>query len=388
MFSMIQRTAGTPQAPPNGMGLVREYFEEIFVPMIECMRLEPDIDQLCNIVRSFTECVELLVDPLSADQIGVICVVVQELMQASKERRQEREKKVANEDADEETMDQVQAETEDESEFLGLIIDFVNRMVKNAGQTFAASFHQHLAPSVTQFLTSPQASQPEQVTAICIFDDIIEHGGQQAVSEYAPPFLPFLLQNMASPDVEIRQACLYGIGVLGQVLSPDVFLPHRDKILGALAQIVEAADSRAEENYPSTCNAASAFRKICAGPNGAGLDLDSLWPRWLSWLPLDGDEDEARLTHVRLMDMVQAQDANVVGGAKLRNLPQLVRIFSDVVFSMTVSDRELNGRIASFWKALNAQLPAEAIQQLVAPLSAKQQEKLADCLKFADISSA
>jgi hypothetical protein len=61
----------------------------------------------------------------------------------------------------------------------------------------------------------------ERVTAICIFDDIIEFGGAVA-AQYIPSFLPFVFQHCAHTDVEIRQACLYGVGVMAQVHSARV----------------------------------------------------------------------------------------------------------------------------------------------------------------------
>ena len=62
----------------------------------------------------------------------------------------------------------------------------------------------------------PPTLQMERVTAICIFDDIIEFGGAVA-AQYIPAFLPFVFQHCAHVDVEIRQACLYGVGVMAQV---------------------------------------------------------------------------------------------------------------------------------------------------------------------------
>ena len=143
--------------------------------------------------------------------------------------------------------------------------------------------------------------------------------------------------------------------------------------------------TRAQDNYPSTCNAASAFLKVLISPvgNQVGLDLAAVFPQWLQWLPLNGDEDEARATHARLMTLVEQQNAAVLG-AGLANLPALVRIFSDVAFSAEVSDSVLNGRIAAFWVRLSAQLPAAAIAQLQAPLSEVQRAKLVDCVAYAN----
>jgi hypothetical protein len=135
--------------------VVRALFEHLFEPMADCMRLEPDIEQECNIVRSFTECVELLHEPLAIDQLKCVSEVVKDTMIASSTRRQERVKQLQADDVDEETVEKFEVADSDEAELLGLLIDFTNRMVKNAKDSFMPVFHEQLAQQVhTHFKAS------------------------------------------------------------------------------------------------------------------------------------------------------------------------------------------------------------------------------------------
>lgn len=300
-------------------------------------------------------------------------------MIASSERRAERAKKAAAEEADEETLERLQDEDADEAELLGLLIDFTNRMVKNSGALFASVFHEQLFEQVSRYLSAADSSQPERVTAICILDDVLEHGGAPA-AQYIPAFLPYVVQNATHADAEIRQACLYGVGVLATVAPPAVFMPHRDALLPRLVALIEAPDARSDDNYPSTCNAASAIVKLLASPvgNHAGLDAAAMWPRVLSWLPLGGDEDEACRVHTHVMELVQQNRADVIG-AQSANLPALVRTFADILHSEVLSSPALDAKIGAFWRQIRASVPAALVEQLVGALPPASQASLAKC---------
>eukprot|EP00455_Lapot_gusevi_P047330 TRINITY_DN6380_c0_g1_i1.p1 TRINITY_DN6380_c0_g1~~TRINITY_DN6380_c0_g1_i1.p1 ORF type:complete len:955 (-),score=344.36 TRINITY_DN6380_c0_g1_i1:235-2901(-) len=355
----------------QGLEYVRQLFEEAFPSMLKCMMLEPDIDQLCNIVRCFTECLECIPGSLSAEQNESVVQVVYNLLEASKERRQQRLSKLQSEDADDEEAEQVDELNDAETELLGFLIDFNNRMVKASGEVYTASFHTHLLPIITTFLTDASSSVSERVTALCVMDDIIEHGGSLAL-QYAPAFLPFALNNITNADVDIRQAAIYGAGVLSQV-TPHIILPHLTEMMSSLVSVATAPDARSEDNYPSTCNAVSALRKVLEHAN-EGLNLAEWWARWVTWLPLDGDEDEAKLNHTRLLELVQAQDVNVMG-QDLSNMPRIVSVLCEVWGSITVSDSELDKRITDFLRSVQQQMP-----QLLSATSPDHQQKIAQIL--------
>jgi hypothetical protein len=51
--------------------------------------------------------------------------------------------------------------------------------------------------------------------AICVIDDVIEHGAQHCL-KYQNFFLPLLFSGIQSSHAEIRQASAYGFGVLAK----------------------------------------------------------------------------------------------------------------------------------------------------------------------------
>jgi hypothetical protein len=46
-----------------------------------------------------------------------------------------------------------------------------------------------------------------------MFDDVIEHCGQ-AAHQYLPQVVPYMMNYMNDTDTQVRQAAVYGIGVV------------------------------------------------------------------------------------------------------------------------------------------------------------------------------
>ncbi|KAI8430146.1 hypothetical protein MSG28_000535 [Choristoneura fumiferana] len=74
-----------------------------------------------------------------------------------------------------------------------------------------------LLPHLVQ-LMAPQRPYSDRQWAICIFDDVIEFGGQYspACVKYQDIFLEPMLGGLCSAEPEVRQAAAYGCGVLAQ----------------------------------------------------------------------------------------------------------------------------------------------------------------------------
>ncbi len=63
-------------------------------------------------------------------------------------------------------------------------------------------------------------------------------------------------------DAGMRQAAVYGIGLLAQFLGSHI-QPHLPVILNRLNAIISDKNSRDNENVQATENAICAFGKIC-----------------------------------------------------------------------------------------------------------------------------
>lgn len=84
--------------------------------------------------------------------------------------------------------------------------------------------------------------------------------------------------------------------------------------------MISAADSRSVENINPTENAISAVTKILKF-NGAAIPVDEVLARWVAWLPVWEDEDEAPHIYGYFCDLVEANHP-VLLGPNHCNLPR------------------------------------------------------------------
>jgi hypothetical protein len=75
---------------------------------------------------------------------------------------------------------------------------------------------------------------------------------------------------------EVRQAAVYGCGVMGQHGGPT-YAPACAEALGKLMKVIAAPESRSEENINATENAISAVTKII---KYSGINKDEVIPHW------------------------------------------------------------------------------------------------------------
>ncbi|KAI8430138.1 hypothetical protein MSG28_000535 [Choristoneura fumiferana] len=115
-----------------------------------------------------------------------------------------------------------------------------------------------LLPHLVQ-LMAPQRPYSDRQWAICIFDDVIEFGGQYspACVKYQDIFLEPMLGGLCSAEPEVRQAAAYGCGVLAQFGGLQ-FADACARAVPLLAAIVAEPDSRSIEKINATENAISA----------------------------------------------------------------------------------------------------------------------------------
>lgn len=62
---------------------------------------------------------------------------------------------------------------------------------------------------------APGRSWADHQWALCVLDDTIEYGGPACV-KYQAYFLPAILSYIQDRSPDVRQAAVYGCGVLGQ----------------------------------------------------------------------------------------------------------------------------------------------------------------------------
>ncbi|KAI8430149.1 hypothetical protein MSG28_000535 [Choristoneura fumiferana] len=159
-----------------------------------------------------------------------------------------------------------------------------------------------LLPHLVQ-LMAPQRPYSDRQWAICIFDDVIEFGGQYspACVKYQDIFLEPMLGGLCSAEPEVRQAAAYGCGVLAQFGGLQ-FADACARAVPLLAAIVAEPDSRSIEKINATENAISAVTKIIKY-NHAKINRDEIIRHWLTWLPVVEDTEEAPHVYALLCEL-------------------------------------------------------------------------------------
>lgn len=96
---------------------------------------------------------------------------------------------------------------------------------------------------------------------LCFVDDLIEHTGPQswALKDF---FLPSFLRGVMHQQNDIKQTAVYGVGIAAMTGGPE-YTAALAEFVPLLIQIIEANDSRSDDNNICTENAISAMTKVC-----------------------------------------------------------------------------------------------------------------------------
>lgn len=88
-----------------------------------------------------------------------------------------------------------------------------------------------------------------------------------------------MLQYVKDKQAEVRQAAIYGCGILGQ-FGGEQFAPTCAQVLPMLLDVVLASESREPENVNPTENAISAIAKILKYNSSSVLNPDEMLTLW------------------------------------------------------------------------------------------------------------
>jgi hypothetical protein len=301
-------------------------------------------------------------------QVAQAVEVIKMLLTESAERKRERILKKGSEDCDEEEEELMDDQNLQEEELLDEAASIVTALLKTDAQVFM----QHCTPILNIYsamLQAPDAA--DRRTALCVFDDIFENAISFSIG-FLPQFLPIYLQQAVDVDADVRQAAVYGLGVLAQH-GGEAFAPHVLQTAQALIAVISKADSRSDASVMATDNAISALTKVVVFQPNA-VNLQELGPMWLSFLPVESDEVEARIVHAHLCTLTEA-NAPWLLGENYKHVPQLVSIFTKIVDGPLV-DEPLQHRVVGQLQRFRAQMPQELLQAAWQSLSEAGRAKL------------
>merc|ERR1719282_1839548 len=174
----------------------------------------------------------------------VLCKLVTE----SVERRTERAKAQEEEEPDEEEEEQIAGEAEREEILISNVVECVGTFMKVHHSAYLPIFEEHMA-QIVMAMMQPTAFDSDRSAALCVFDDLIEHCSADGGSErYIASLLPFYLQYSQDANTEVRQAAVYGIGVLAEFGQAFIGEAEQQQCAQAMIQVIEAPGAWEEDN--------------------------------------------------------------------------------------------------------------------------------------------
>jgi len=108
-----------------------------------------------------------------------------------------------------------QLETEDNEDVY--VLSKVADVLHSLFVTYKADFFPMFDTLVGHFvrMLGPERPWSDRQWSLCVFDDVIEFGGPACI-KYQEHFLGPILTSVQDKQPEVRQAAVYGCGILGQ----------------------------------------------------------------------------------------------------------------------------------------------------------------------------
>ncbi|CAD5228158.1 unnamed protein product [Bursaphelenchus okinawaensis] len=368
----------------QGVDTERAVFNRIFEPLIKSLENESDLEVLASKLYAVAQMIEETGTRLFGEnELKIVLGVVQNQMKRYEERQVEIKKSRKDDDFDEEDQQELEAIYDSEASVLARIADVVHYSFAAFGEKMLPYF----AELNQQFAVLLDSSRPwrDRQWGTCIYDDIIEYGGDQGRLQYQQVYLPNLLRHAGDDDYpEVRQAAAYGIGVLAMKGGPQ-FAPFCAEAVTVMAHAINLPNAReSEEGLAATENAISAVAKILKH-NSSALDTNTVIPAFISWLPIWQDDEELPYVYDYFCDLVEGQHSAVIG-ANNENVPKMFQIilstFSHGAFETDEPAKELiqtKERLANILKALRQN--ETLFQQIVSSIQiSPQQHKILEVI--------
>ncbi|GIX94542.1 importin-5 [Caerostris extrusa] len=291
-------------AKVSGNAYVQEMWRYMLPPLLQALDSEPECEVLCEHMAAFSQCLDVLHYPcLPPDDLRTIVNILNKNLVGHYERSIEREAKRKEEDYDE-VLEESLIKEDDEDNFMGILM--------------------YYCPHFVHLINSNRPWSDRQ-WSLCVFSDVIEHGGP-ACSRYQGYFLEPLLSSLKDENVDLRQTAAYTVGVLSQFGGPD-FAKFCSECLPVLIEIINSPNSRSEENERATENAISAVTKFFVY-NNSFINMEELLPAWISWLPVWEDQEEVICIYNFLCSLLETNNPLLLGNDNC-NLPRIVQVVAE-----------------------------------------------------------
>lgn len=307
--------------------------------LLKAIDTEPEGDVLFELLQSLAKSIETLgPNCLTPENMTEVLRLIAKYMEDHFQKAEKRALARNEEDYDDGVEEKLAEEDDNDTYQLSKIADVIHSLFLTNGVSFLPHFDQIIQYFIK--LLDPVRPWADRQWGLCIFDDVIEYTGPMC-AKYQNIFLHPIIEYTKDTSPEVRQAAIYGCGVIAQ-FGGDQFALTCAQTIPRLIEVVQAPRSREPESVNPTENAISAITKILKYNSSALPNVDEIIMLWFSWLPVVEDADESPHVYGYLCDLIHSNHIAVLG-ANNANLPRILQIIAEAFESCVISPKHSVG---------------------------------------------
>jgi hypothetical protein len=191
-----------------------------------------------------------------------------------------------------------------EETLLTPLVDSIGYTLKFLKQDFVPIFASKVVPVFGPILSSSGNDIRALHSALCLFDDCVEHCGAAAAAKYSPSLLQGIMGVLGqgnSAEKDLLQPAIYGIAQMSRHAPNSLMSQHVQTIVHALLALTNCSKEAAGDDIYLVEVAVSALMSLTLFgpfPELKFVSREDLTARFLNHLPIQQDEDEAKVRRI------------------------------------------------------------------------------------------
>lgn len=343
---------------------------------------EYDANVIVDQVGAMKECIEEVNNRfLAKEELDEISQNLIKLLVESDKRKLENEKYKSEGDVDEEEVELLDEENSTEEDLQIAVAELIGSLFKTHKE-MTLPLVELLYNEVLAKVLQPTLSEKMHKFGLFLIDDMIEHLGIELIPDKWPTLLEALIRYSTDKSCTVRQAAVYGIGILAEK-SKEVFAKVGPQCIETLYESLKLPGDNEKAKVYGHCkdNTVSAIGKIIKSHYETLAKGPEVIQLWLSNLPLKFDKPEAKLQHDLLAD-IMLNNPNLLIGTNLANLKHIFKIFADIVDNQKICTAETKNKIKTCLGGLkNNPMVQSQWGEIAADLNETQKKKLEECMQ-------